>query len=561
MAQKVGAVLLDTRGIQKYVFSSNKLKTNIGASYLVDHVFHDLMDTVLAEQNLRMPEQPWDKVGDLVMLTDPEIECETAYIGGGNMLLLVRKNEEEVLEICRNIVKNWTEKLLLFTPGLRTGAAVGYVDLDKEKYQESIDALYRQLKENQNRILPQVDLPYTGLTLECDYSGKTADVRSRVAGNRMVAAEIDAKLRAAEYSDGHLRELFSEELGQGGVSYQFISMLEDIGCVEGEQYISVIHIDGNNMGVKFSGCSDIKERKDLSCKVGAAVLNAFKKLVRSIIEEYPYDETYINNKKLHAGSDRRFLPIRPILIGGDDVTFICPGRLGLLYANRFIQFANEEEILDPEQQVRFCKKAGGEDPGTEIVIGRSFSCCAGVAITPVSYPFFRAYNLAEQLCSAAKRKSRKDDGSWLDYAILHGESYSGLETLRRYQYTGAKGRDGKLRNLHYGPYRVDGPSGEPKKLERLFRLKTSLLKEEENSVNKIKGLREVLFKDDHSISLFLENDDKLAGLLQRENGVDRLSEVNAGLLWEAGDEGETTRYLDAIEIIEFMIPDAKEGLK
>ena len=30
MAKKVGAILLDTRSIQKYVFSCNKLKTNVG---------------------------------------------------------------------------------------------------------------------------------------------------------------------------------------------------------------------------------------------------------------------------------------------------------------------------------------------------------------------------------------------------------------------------------------------------------------------------------------------------------------------------------------------------
>lgn len=36
---KVGAILLDTRSIQKYVFGCNKLKTNVGASFLVDDIF------------------------------------------------------------------------------------------------------------------------------------------------------------------------------------------------------------------------------------------------------------------------------------------------------------------------------------------------------------------------------------------------------------------------------------------------------------------------------------------------------------------------------------------
>ena len=37
------AILFDTRSIQKYIFSSNQLKTNIGASYLVEAVFEEIL--------------------------------------------------------------------------------------------------------------------------------------------------------------------------------------------------------------------------------------------------------------------------------------------------------------------------------------------------------------------------------------------------------------------------------------------------------------------------------------------------------------------------------------
>lgn len=43
MTEKVGAILLDTRSIQKYVFGCNKLKTNTGASFLVDGIFTEAM--------------------------------------------------------------------------------------------------------------------------------------------------------------------------------------------------------------------------------------------------------------------------------------------------------------------------------------------------------------------------------------------------------------------------------------------------------------------------------------------------------------------------------------
>ena len=39
----VKAILLDTQSIQKYIFSGTKLKTNVGASYIVDRVFEDVL--------------------------------------------------------------------------------------------------------------------------------------------------------------------------------------------------------------------------------------------------------------------------------------------------------------------------------------------------------------------------------------------------------------------------------------------------------------------------------------------------------------------------------------
>ena len=59
------AILFDTLSIQNYVFGSNKLKENLGASFLVENVYKVLI-TKEKEQKL--------KVG---------------YIGGGNALVFI----------------------------------------------------------------------------------------------------------------------------------------------------------------------------------------------------------------------------------------------------------------------------------------------------------------------------------------------------------------------------------------------------------------------------------------------------------------------------------------
>ena len=129
MLNSVGAILLDTRSIQKYVFSCNRLKTNIGASFLVDSIFSDLMvNKILPSLNLKMPEFSWNEVDNVQMLEDDSIECEVAYIGGGNMIILVRKQDEDVIELCKKIVGSWSKEILIKAPGLKTGAAIGMLD-------------------------------------------------------------------------------------------------------------------------------------------------------------------------------------------------------------------------------------------------------------------------------------------------------------------------------------------------------------------------------------------------------------------------------------------------
>lgn len=550
MTEKVGAILLDTRSIQKYVFGCNKLKTNTGASYLVDGIFTEAMVNVLKQSSLKMPAQDWKEAKELEMSKEnSDTECEIAYIGGGNMLILVRKGEES-LRICRELVQKWSLKVLLEAPGLKTGAAIGEIDLSKENFQDSLKALYTQLKENQNNVLPQVDLPYTGFTVECDYSGKAVNVYNKDY-KRLVSAEVEAKTAAYDAADKKIKKDFYEVLGD---EYDFCSELESLGYKDGESYISVIHIDGNNMGVKFSNCRDMQERKNLSKKVQQTVEHAFGYLVKKIVTEYDSYADVLDMRALKQGN-KRLLPLRPIIIGGDDITFICPGRMGLQYAQTFIEYVNSEDLLDKEL---FSGKLYDEDLYTHIKkitgkqISKSLSCCAGVAIVPAKYPFFRAYELAEQLCDEAKEKSRKDDGNYLDFAILHGEKYGDIQMLRKEQYESANG------NLHYGPYNVLGDKTDKQSVKGLLALSEKLAADKMPR-NKVKELRHVLHEDKHSMSIFLENCPEICELLKKEN---KLTTVAADDLWDEVEYKDkvifATRYIDAIEAIDFNYPDEKK---
>ncbi|WP_278847715.1 Cas10/Cmr2 second palm domain-containing protein [Megamonas hypermegale] len=555
MAKKVGAILLDTRSIQKYVFSCNKLKTNVGASYLVDGIFNDLMQNIiLPKYNLKMPDISWKKSDGIQIVKDDTIEAEIVYIGGGNMLILINKfpEEDDNLKLCRDIVSSWSLEILKKAPGLKTGAAIGMMDVSEDAFKNSLDDMYVQLKQNQNTVLPQVDLPYTGLTLECDISGKTADTFDWV-DKKWIAKEVKAKTEAYKYASEKVRYEYGDILNN---EYDFASELEKIGCKEGESYISVIHIDGNNMGVKFSKCKDSQERKKLSLTVVKIVQNAFRELIQSIIDEYDskaYDEA-LDKRDLIDDKGKKLLPIRPIIIGGDDITFVCPARVGIEYAKRFIEAVNKQDFLNDEQYKRMSKEIKEEKKDNESMkISKTMSCCGGVAIVPLKYPFFRAYQLAEHLCGSAKTKSRQDDSSLIDFAILYGEMTPSLEQLCRYQYVAPEGY------LHYGPYYIKKNSDEDiadkSSINDLLSLKDKLKTKVVS--NKIKELRDVLTRDLHAQIRFLENCESVRDIIKEES---KIKNIEAKAFWQKkdGEDDLKTRYVDAIEIIDFTLPNKED---
>jgi len=236
-----------------------------------------------------------------------------------------------------------------------------------------------------------------------------------------------------EHSEEHVPSWFKSTTKLGKLSIDNTS----------PSFIAIVHVDGNAMG----------RRVDDITKNAANDWEEYKKSIRKFSEsiDHHYKEAFQKMQEkiggCLAGVDKKernvYFPIRRIISAGDDICFVTDGRIGLKAADIFIQELN--------------KLQNEED-------GQNYHACAGVALVHQKYPFYRAYELSEALCSNAKRfgASLSADGtgsdiSCIDWHIEYGELRDTLEETRK-QYIA---KDGVLMELR--PYIISATEAVMKK--------------------------------------------------------------------------------------------------
>jgi len=187
-------------------------------------------------------------------------------------------------------------------------------------------------------------------------------------------------------------------------------------------------------------------------------------------------------------------PVRPVLIGGDDVTIIIRADLALNFTVEFLK-AFENKTKNNFQKLKTSQVHGG------------LTACAGIAFVKESYPLHYALNLAEQLCKDAKKMVKSKD------LCQDGEMpKSSLAFFRVQDSFVEKLGDMKKRtliadgiNYDYGPYLINKKEGHPS-VEDLNK-KLDILKAEADKTEKTKAvskLRQLIsesFKDTSTMKI------------------------------------------------------------
>ncbi len=545
--------VLDVTGIQDYIFGSNRVPENVGASQLVHQATGAWVRESMNEAEVRHNLMPDDTIDASRSLeTDETLDAEVILRGGGNVLILFRTPEcaevpecTKVPKLAKATVSKLTRKLLTAAPGLEIAVAHHTFDwitpIGGPKEHGAHRELYQKLNQTKQQRRSSAPLLGLGVTVECRATGMPAVAYE---GDRPVSAEVKAKLGQQGAAESRLKTMVA------GVAdgYTFRRDFGALGGTEGEMsYIAVVHADGNGMGkrfedvlTRFPNATDnracLNALRDLSEAVDRAGQTALCETVRRMTVAFQSEkpsaalQRFLAGLSEHAG--KPVIPFRPILYGGDDVTFVCDGRLGLALAAIYL-----------EEWERATQAA--------TTIGQAYAC-AGVAMVKSHYPFVRAYHLASDLCAGAKQAIRvvrsanptTDDASALDWHFAMSGITGKIGEIRKREYSVKKREDLTLR-----PLMLSAPIFNPAwrtwdtfdRVTREFQAGECWRKRR----NKVKALREVLRQGSDAVSQF-----RHAFTLPTLPPIDSSQLA----LQEGGWAGELCGYFDMIEALDFYLP-------
>jgi|SanBayMetagenome_1026888.scaffolds.fasta_scaffold03656_4 hypothetical protein len=558
------ATIIDTTGIQPYIFGSNRLRENIGASYLIAEATKQWVNQALIElgkpfyfpdpELSEQRQEPHPEPDAKPYIEDGNLVAEVIYAGGGNAVLLFTSHEDAV-----DFTKILSSLILNKAPGINLVVAHKKFDFDDQERQlrQVIEDLMKnEMEAKKRRRIPSVPLLGLGVTASCNSTqlpaiGTSDQFDAPKEDKYWVSTEVKYKLKNVRNANEKQEKFFA---GVVPDLYEFPLRADHLGRTQDESsYVAVVHADGNSMGDRFQKQSEtastnreyITKMRELSWSVNKigkdALITVIKTLVNSI--QHNSEGAFINwldsegrlvNKielKKNPKNGKFYLPFRPLVYGGDDVTFVCDGRLGLTLATLFLK--------------EFEKTAAD---------GEILTACAGINIVKSHYPFARAYELSESLCGSAKKMVREGGFSALDWHIAASGLIGSLGDIRKREYQ--VNSSGSEKNLTMRPIRLKGEDGEWQNWDDFQAIVTefNIGNDWRDKRNKVIALREVLRKGSDATQQFLHlyRMQELPSFSQAPN--DDLK--NTGWIDDySGSSGEKVcGYFDAIEAMEFYFP-------
>ncbi|MGL6260365.1 Cas10/Cmr2 second palm domain-containing protein [Vibrio sp. WXL210] len=401
------AYLFEAKSIQQYLFSSGKLKDVISASERLDKLIDNDKNSVLS----RVLERA-QLVSDLNKETNEIGAIHFLRCKGGAFYSVC--TDREPLSQLRSI---WTLTIAQLFPSLEFTDAL----VSEETLHSALELGHKTLAQDRNA--PKLKLPYApGHSERYSRTGAAAVVLSALASRAVhpdeatdgtpPSLDIDTEKHRQAYQalnlrhDAALQHRFTPNGLKEKISYpidfenqfEFSSKgaLEQLSKSQRESVkdMALIHIDGNGLGIllmklkqSLNGCDDSRYRRvfrAFSDALNASTMEAAKEATFWLYEQVVKEGSEID------ADGRCCLPMRPIVLGGDDITLFCRADLALTYARKFCQAfkrASGEQLKKLDLRLKGVKY---------------LTASGGILYNKAAHPFMHSHHLVEALCDKAK---------------------------------------------------------------------------------------------------------------------------------------------------------------
>ncbi len=350
------AYLFETAGIQNYLFSTGKLRDASGASELISFLAFEgeneqgLWSQVLAKASFAGKVRVYRCAGGVVDFT-----CDDT--------------DQAALREFRAL---WRLAVARIAPGLRFVDAVAAGEDDTDARHNARKALMQAPPPAHadappaTPIIRPAALTDTAPAFFCGITQSYVDAPTQAKRQHLEqGSDALARLFVGDKAQDHAWPITFEKERDGDKVFPFISE---------PKRVALVHIDGNGVGAFFTGLPKKADKRRISADLAQATKEATAEAMAPVLE---------------ASRDTdNIVPARPILLGGDDLTIILRADLALEFARSFAH------AFKASTKKQFSKTLGKDHKG--------LSAKAGIVFMGPKQPFAQAYELCEDLASAAR---------------------------------------------------------------------------------------------------------------------------------------------------------------
>lgn len=385
----------ELRGIQRFVFASAQLRDVVGRSAMVRHVTdpHEgpLAATVAQNTEVRVISAAGGHCTVLCPDEPAAREFASRYSG-------------RLLRLCREL-----DPVMTLVPVTGSVAA-------------ALNELAGRALQGSGGWTGRAGVAGLTITEPCAVTGLPAErLHDPARGGRGPQPErVTAAVVATRELGRRQGARFAAELMDSGdhdnrVRFNFPTQIDELGrSTDTRSLVGVVHLDLDGLGTRMATWlgslpedANFAVIREVEQAIDAFVTGLARHIVATVRTAVDPTGPALTGCPARLGFALSFeddpksrargtimLPVRPVLVGGDDLTVLCDGRLAWS-----VVLAAFDYLAGPGNPPATLRELGF------LAEGERLTACAGLAVVSSGYPLSAAQEVASTLCGAAKHRA------------------------------------------------------------------------------------------------------------------------------------------------------------